>query len=306
MIVIVCPGQGSQKPGFLEPWLQRPGARDLLGALGDACGVDLITHGTTSEADTIRDTAIAQPLIVAAGILTLAALAEDDSLAAAHGIAGHSVGEFTAAAGAGVLDATDAIALVGIRGRAMAEAAARVATGMSAVVGGDEAEVLAALGAHGLVAANYNGGGQLVVAGKLSALAAFAETPPAGSRVIPLQVAGAFHTSFMESAVATLREAAASVTTHDPAITLWTNRDGSVVSDGTVFRDLLVGQVSSPVRWDSCMSSFEQAGVTGIIELSPAGALVGLAKRGLKGLPTVGITSPDDLDAARELLATAK
>jgi [acyl-carrier-protein] S-malonyltransferase len=159
VIVIVCPGQGSQKPGFLEPWLQRPGARDLLGALGDACGVDLITHGTTSDADTIRDTSIAQPLIVAAGILTLNALAEDDSLVAAHGIAGHSVGEFTAAAGAGVLDATDAIALVGIRGRAMAEAAARVATGMSAVVGGDEAEVLAALGAHGLVAANYNGGG---------------------------------------------------------------------------------------------------------------------------------------------------
>ena len=110
----------------------------------------------------------------------------------------------------------------------------------------------------------------------------------------------------MESAVATLREAAASVTTHDPAITLWTNRDGSVVTDGQAFRDLLVGQVSSPVRWDSCMSSFEQAGVTGIIELSPAGALVGLAKRGLKGVPTVGITSPDDLDAARELLATAK
>ena len=306
MIVIVCPGQGSQKPGFLEPWLERPGARELLGSLGDACGVDLIAHGTTSDADTIRDTAIAQPLIVAAGILTLAALAEDDGLAGAHGIAGHSVGEFTAAAGAGVLDATDAVALVGVRGRAMAEAASRVATGMSAVVGGDEAEVLAALSAHGLVAANYNGGGQLVVAGELSSLAAFAENSPAGSRVIPLQVAGAFHTSFMESAVEKLREAAASVSTSNPARTLWTNRDGSVVTDGAAFRDLLVGQVSSPVRWDKCMSAFEQAGVAGIIELSPAGALVGLAKRGLKGVPTVGITSPDDLGAARELLASAK
>jgi [acyl-carrier-protein] S-malonyltransferase len=306
VIVIVCPGQGSQKPGFLEPWLERPGARDLLGSLGDACNVDLIAHGTTSDADTIRDTAIAQPLIVAAGIVTLAALGEEDGLGGDFGIAGHSVGEFTAAAGAGVLDATDAVALVGIRGRAMAEAAAHVATGMSAVVGGDEAEVLAAVSAHGLVAANYNGGGQIVVAGELSSLAAFAEKSPSGSRVIPLQVAGAFHTSFMESAVDQLREAAASVTTNDPARTLWTNRDGSVVTEGTAFRDLLVGQVSSPVRWDKCMSSFEQAGVTGIIELCPAGALIGLAKRGLKGVPTVGITTPDDLGAARELLSTAK
>ena len=306
MIVIVCPGQGSQKPGFLEPWLERPGARDLLSSLGDACNVDLIGHGTTSDADTIRDTAIAQPLIVAAGILTLAALGDEDGLGGDFGIAGHSVGEFTAAAGAGVLDATDAVALVGIRGRAMAEAAAHVATGMSAVVGGDEEEVLAAVSAHGLVAANYNGGGQIVVAGELSSLAAFAEDSPAGSRVIPLQVAGAFHTSFMESAVEKLREAAASVITNDPARTLWTNRDGSVVTEGTTFRDLLVGQVSAPVRWDKCMSAFEQAGVTGIIELCPAGALVGLAKRGLKGVPTVGITSPDDLAAASELLSTAK
>lgn len=306
MIVIVCPGQGSQKPGFLEPWLERPGARELLGSLGDACNVDVITHGTTSDADTIRDTAIAQPLIVAAGIVTLSALGEDDGLGGEYGIAGHSVGEFTAAAGAGVLDATDAVALVGIRGRAMAEAAAHVATGMSAVVGGDEAEVLAAVSAQGLVAANYNGGGQLVVAGELLALAAFAENPPSGSRVIPLQVAGAFHTSFMDSAVEKLRDAAASVTTNNPVRTLWTNRDGSVVTQGTSFRDLLVGQVSSPVRWDKCMSAFEQAGVTGIIELCPAGALVGLAKRGLKGVPTVAITSPDDLAAARELLSAAK
>jgi [acyl-carrier-protein] S-malonyltransferase len=306
VIVIVCPGQGSQKPGFLEPWLERPGARELLSSLGDACGVDLITHGTVSDADTIRDTAIAQPLIVAAGILSLSALSEDGPLSEAHGIAGHSVGEFTAAAGAGVLEATDAVALVGIRGRAMAEAAARVATGMSAVIGGDEGEIASALSAHGLVAANYNGGGQLVVAGEQTALAAFAENPPAGSRVIPLQVAGAFHTAFMQSAVETLRQAASTVTTHDPLRPLWTNRDGSLVSEGETFRDLLVGQVSSPVRWDKCMSAFEQSGVTGIIELSPAGALVGLAKRGLKGVPTVGITSPDDLPAARELLATVK
>lgn len=302
MIVVVCPGQGSQTPGFLEPWLENPSARDLLGSLGDAAGVDLITHGTTSDADTIRDTAIAQPLIVAAGILTLDALADTDHLAKVSGIAGHSVGEFTAAAGAGVLDATDAVRLVGIRGRAMAEAAAQVATGMSAVIGGDEVEILALLTALGLHPANYNGGGQLVVAGELPALAKLAEEPPAGARVIPLQVAGAFHTSYMASAVDTLRQAAADVNTNAPTKTLWTNNDGSKVTDGQAFRDLLVGQVSSPVRWDLCMSSFAEAGVTGIIELAPAGALVGLAKRGLKGVPTVAIKTPEDLAAARELI----
>ena len=302
MIVVVAPGQGSQTPGFLSPWLELPGATDLLSSLSEAAGVDLATHGTVSDADTIRDTKIAQPLIVAAGILTLDALADTDHLAKTGGISGHSVGEFTAAAGAGVLEATDAVRLVGIRGRAMAEAAAVEATGMSAVIGGDESEVLSALEANGLFPANYNGGGQLVVAGPLAGLAALAENAPAGSRVIPLQVAGAFHTSYMGSAVETLRDAAAEVNTNDPVKTLWTNRDGSVVTDGQKFRDLLVGQVSSPVRWDKCMDSFAAAGVTGIIELAPAGALVGLAKRALKGVPTVAIKTPDDLVAARELI----
>lgn len=302
MIVVVAPGQGSQTPGFLSPWLELPGASELLGTLSEAAGVDLAKHGTVSDADTIRNTAIAQPLIVAAGILTLDALAESDHLAQTSGIAGHSVGEFTAAAGAGVLDATDAVRLVGIRGRAMAEAAAAEATGMSAVIGGDEDDIEAALAAHGLSPANYNGGGQLVVAGPLAGLSALAENPPAGTRVIPLQVAGAFHTAYMASAVDTLREASSTVNTHDARKTLWTNRDGSVVKNGRDFVDLLVGQVSSPVRWDKCMDSFATAGVTGIIELAPAGALVGLAKRALKGVPTVAIKTPDDLVAARELI----
>jgi [acyl-carrier-protein] S-malonyltransferase len=277
MIVVVAPGQGSQTPGFLSPWLELPGATELLGTLSEAAGVDLATHGTTSDADTIRDTQIAQPLIVAAGILTLDALAETDHLTKTSGIAGHSVGEFTAAAGAGVLEATDAVRLVGIRGRAMAQAAALEATGMSAVIGGEENEILAALDANGLFPANYNGGGQLVVAGPLAGLAALAENAPAGSRIITLQVAGAFHTSYMSSAVETLRNAAEEVNTNDPVKMLWTNRDGSIVSNGQTFRDLLVGQVSSPVRWDKCMESFAAAGVTGIVELAPAGALVGLS-----------------------------
>jgi [acyl-carrier-protein] S-malonyltransferase len=302
VIVVVCPGQGSQTPGFLEPWITDPQAKSLLDTLSDAAGVDLVKHGTVSDADTIRDTSIAQPLIVAAGILTLDALADSDHLSKTQGIAGHSVGEFTAAAGAGVLDATDAVRLVGIRGRAMADAAALIPTGMSAVIGGEEADILSALDKLGLFPANYNGGGQLVVAGELDSLASLAQEPPAGSRVIPLQVAGAFHTSYMLDAVETLREVASEVNTNDPIKTLWTNKDGSIVTKGDVFRDLLVGQVSSPVRWDKCMDSFAAAGVTGIIEIAPAGALVGLAKRALKGIPTVAIKTPEDLDTARELI----
>ena len=299
-VVVVAPGQGSQTPGFLEPWLAEPRFADHLGVLADAAGLDLVAHGTVSDADTIRDTAVAQPLIVAASLLAFGALAPHrDRLA---GVAGHSVGEFAAAAAAGILTESDAMKLVGERGRAMAGAAAEVATGMSAVIGGDEAELLARLDDLGLFPANYNGGGQLVVAGELPALARLAETPPAGARVIPLQVAGAFHTRFMQPAVEHLRSVAAGLTATDPATTIWTNRDGSAVASGATFVDLLVGQVANPVRWDLCMAAFEKAGVTGLVELAPAGALVGLAKRGLKGLPTVAVKTPDDLPAAIALI----
>lgn len=302
MIIVVAPGQGSQTPGFLEPWLELEGAREELAKLSAAADVDLEIHGTVSDADTIRDTAIAQPLIVAAGLLTANALSTTGHLSRVDGFAGHSVGEFTAAATAGVLAPEDALRLVGIRGRAMAEAAALVPTGMSAVIGGDEAEVLSCLQRDGLAPANYNGGGQLVVAGPLAGLAALADNPPAGARVIPLQVAGAFHTAYMSSAVETLRNAADSVQASNPSKTLWTNNDGSTVSSGQTFVELLVGQVSSPVRWDLCMNAFADAGVTGIIELAPAGALIGLAKRALKGVSTVAVKTPDDLVAARELI----
>lgn len=300
VIVIVAPGQGSQKPGFLSPWLELPGARERLGALGDAAGVDLVEHGTVSDADTIRDTLVAQPLIVAAGILTLDALGERVRLAG--GVAGHSVGEITAAVAAGVLEAEDAMALVGERARAMADAAAETPTGMAAVLGADEAALEARLAELGLSPANYNGGGQIVVAGALDALAALAEAPPERARVIPLQTAGAFHTGYMAPAVERFRARAAATRAADPAITLWTNKDGSAVASGTAFLDLVVGQVSSPVRWDRCMDAFQDAGVTGIVELAPAGALVGLAKRGLRGVPAIGITTPDDLPAAIRLL----
>ncbi|MGX5695314.1 ACP S-malonyltransferase [Agromyces soli] len=305
MIVVVCPGQGSQTPGFLSPWLEDPARRARLAELSAAAELDLAVHGTESDADTIRDTKVAQPLIVAAGILTLESLFDGGIANGVGGIAGHSVGEITAAAGSGVLDAAEAMRFVAARGRAMADAAAEVATGMSAVLGGDEAAILARLDELGLEPANYNGGGQIVVAGAIEALEQLKTEPPAGSRVIPLQVAGAFHTRYMRPAVDGLREVAASLAPADPTLPLWTNRDGRVVASGAEFVELLVGQVSSPVRWDLDMAAFAEAGVTGIVELAPAGALVGLAKRALKGVPTVAVKTPDDLAAARELIAQA-
>ncbi len=301
MIVVVCPGQGSQTPGFLDPWVTESQFRDHLQALSDAASMDLLAHGTVSDADTIRDTAVAQPLIVAAGLLTLRVLL-DGRRDKVSGVAGHSVGELTAAAAAGILSEGDAMTVVRERGAAMADAAAQAATGMSAVIGADEAELLGKLDALGLEPANFNGGGQIVVAGDLAALDTLKQEPPAGARVIPLQVAGAFHTRYMAPAADRLRAVTSGVDRHDPELTIWTNRDGSAVTSGAEFVDLLVGQVSSPVRWDKTMESFAAAGVTGIIEVAPAGALVGLAKRGLKGVPTVAVKTPEDLDAAFALI----
>ncbi|MGN7976265.1 ACP S-malonyltransferase [Microbacterium sp. 22195] len=301
MIVVACPGQGSQTPGFLAPWLELDGVAEQLAEFSDAAEVDLIKHGTESDADTIRDTRIAQPLIVAASMvagkqLMLRAGRRPD------GLAGHSVGELAAVAAAGVIPGIDAMRLVGIRGRAMADAATQVPTGMSAVLGGDADDVLALLDDLDLTPANYNVAGQIVAAGALESLAKLAESAPRGVRVMPLQVAGAFHTSYMGSAVDTLRAAVDDVVADDPTITLWSNRDGAVVTDGRDALDRIVTQVSSPVRWDLCMESMAQAGITGFIEVAPAGALVGLAKRGLKGVPSVAVKTPDDLDAAVALL----
>jgi [acyl-carrier-protein] S-malonyltransferase len=300
--IAVFPGQGSQSPGFLSPWLALDGAADRLSQYSEWAGVDLAAAGTEWDADRIRDTQVAQPLIVAASLLSWNALPGRDAIA---GVAGHSVGEFAAAAASGILTEEDALRLVGIRGRAMAEAAAAEQTGMSAVIGGDEASVVSRLEELGLTPANYNGGGQLVAAGALDALAQLTAEPPAGTRVIPLQVAGAFHTRYMAPAVETLRTAAAEVEASDPRVTVWTNRDGSPVARGSEFVGLLVDQVASPVRWDLCMTAFSSAGVSGIVELSPAGTLTGLAKRALRGTPAVAVKTPDDLQAAADLLGSA-
>ncbi|SDQ16558.1 ACP S-malonyltransferase [Microbacterium sp. cf332] len=301
MIIAVFPGQGSQTPGFLAPWLELDGARERLERFSDLAEVDLVAAGTEWDADRIRDTAVAQPLIVAASLLSYDALSRTGARPA--GVAGHSVGEIAALAAANVLDTDDALRLVGLRGRAMADAATREQTGMSAVIGGDQDAVVARLDELGLTPANYNGGGQIVAAGALEALAGLAAEPVTGTRVIPLQVAGAFHTRYMAPAVEVLTSAAADTEVRDPEATLWSNRDGAVVSDGRDALDRLVAQVASPVRWDLCMASFAEHAVTGIIEFAPAGTLVGLAKRALRGVPAVAVKTPDDLLAASALIS---
>ncbi|WP_062529684.1 ACP S-malonyltransferase [Demequina rhizosphaerae] len=303
MIAILCPGQGAQTPGMLAPWLELPEVAESLAGLSEAAGVDIVRHGTESDADAIRDTAVAQPLLVATAIATGRALLGDAAPALA---AGHSVGELGAAALAGVLTDADAMRLVAVRGAAMARAAASSEpTSMAAVLGGDAAEVAAALEKHGLTPANVNGGGQVVAAGAKAAIDAFVAEPPARARVIELQVAGAFHTTYMVPAVADLDAAAAQVSPREPAGVLLSNADGAKVVDGADALARIVRQVANPVRWDLCMETMLELGVTGIVEVAPGGVLAGLAKRAMKGVPSVALKTPDDLAAARDLLETA-
>lgn len=305
MLVVVAPGQGSQTPGFLTPWLEVDGVQERLRWLSAVSGIDLIRHGTESDAQTITDTAVAQPLLVGAGLVTLLSLFPHPGEAfGSVGVgAGHSVGEITAAAAAGVITAEQAMVFVRERGRAMAAAAAVTETGMSAVLGGDPDEVVAAAARAGLTAANMNGAGQIVVAGTLTDLDAFQADPPARARVRRLAVAGAFHTDHMAPAVDLLAGYARAISTHDPRIRLLSNADGRVVHDGRAVLDRLVAQVSRPVRWDLCMETMADLGVTAMIEIPPAGTLTGLAKRALPGIETVAVKTPDDLPAAWDLLA---
>ncbi|MBM9509623.1 ACP S-malonyltransferase [Actinacidiphila acididurans] len=298
MLVLVAPGQGAQTPGFLAPWLELPGTADRLESWSAAAGLDLAHFGTKADADEIRDTKVAQPLLVAAGLLSAAELGVVPDT-----VAGHSVGEITAASLAGVLSDQDAMTFVATRGRAMAEAAAVTQTGMSAVLGGDPDEVVAHLSGLGLTPANINGAGQIVAAGTAEQLAALAADKPAKTKVIALKVAGAFHTAHMAPAVAELEALAPSLTVSDPKLPYVSNADGQEVDSGTDVVRRLVAQVSNPVRWDLCMETFKARGVTAIIEVSPGGTLVGLAKRALPGVRTVALKTPADLDAARALVA---
>jgi [acyl-carrier-protein] S-malonyltransferase len=305
MLVIAAPGQGAQAPGFLLPWLEVPGVADRLGAWSELAGLDLIRCGTSGDADEIRDTAIAQPLLVAAAVAAAEVLLGGlDAAGALDGVAaGHSVGEVAAGAIAGAVSPEDAMRLVRVRAQAMAKAAAAEPTGMTAILGGDEEEVLAAIDKAGLTPANVNGSGQIVAAGALSALDAFAAEPPARTKLRRLSVAGAFHTRYMASAVDALRAAAATVTVSDPVLPVLSNADGAVVRTGPDWTERIVAQVSLPVRWDKCMAQMTSLGVSTLIELPPAGTLTGLARRALPGVQIAGLKVPADLDKVRPLVA---
>ena len=298
MLAIIAPGQGSQTPGMLSAWLEDAQIRSMAQEISDAIGLDVVRLGTTADAVEIKDTANAQPLIVAAGLVSAHALGATGSFSY---VAGHSVGEITAAAIAGALTPIDAMKLVRARGVEMAKAAGVSPSGMAAVLGGDREVVLAAIADLGLVAANDNGGGQIVAAGDLDALAQLA---PEGARVRPLAVAGAFHTSYMQPAVEPLRALASTMTTSAPSVGVLSNKDGVVVSEGAEVLDRIVNQIANPVRWDLCMQTLISLGVTGVIEVAPAGTLVGLIKRAVPTIEQFALKSPDDLDAARAFVAT--
>lgn len=301
MLVIVAPGQGAQSPGFLEPWLELPQFADRLHWLSSVADLDLATLGTRADADTIRDTAVAQPLLVATALVAALEVFPHpgDAFAKVGAVAGHSVGELAAAVGAHVLTAEQAMVLVRERGRAMAAAAAATPTSMTAVVGGERDEVLATLARHGLTAANDNGPGQVVAAGTTAQLAALAADPPPRARLMPLTVAGAFHTEHMAPAVDRMSTLARSVSTHDARTPFLSNRDGGVVHGGREVLDRIVGQVAAPVRWDLVMETMSDLGVTGILEMPPAGTLTGIARRAMKGVATFALRTPDQLDEAR-------
>ncbi len=294
MLAIIAPGQGAQTPGMLAPWIEDGESKELLIQWSDAIGLDLVHLGVHADAEEIKDTAHAQPLIVAAGLLSARAL----NLSSRHTfsfVAGHSVGEITAAAIAGVLTPLDAMRLVRLRGIEMAKAASLSPSGMSAVLGGDREVVLKAIADAGLIAANDNGGGQIVAAGDLAALSTLA---PEGARVRALAVAGAFHTSYMEPAVEPMRALAAEIEVNDATVGVLSNKDGAVINSGREILDRIVNQIANPVRWDLCMETLASNGVTGVIEVAPAGTLVGLIKRAVPTIEQCALKSPAELEAA--------
>ncbi|SNS10343.1 [acyl-carrier-protein] S-malonyltransferase [Geodermatophilus saharensis] len=315
MLAVLAPGQGAQKPGMLTPWLELPGAESFFRWAGAIADADLLTLGTAGDAEAIRDTAVTQPLVVAMSLFVARELgglpgpvAHSPHTGRDVVITGHSVGELTAAALAGVLSVEAAIALTAVRGRAMARACALTPTGMSAVLGGEPDELEAALARHGLAAANLNGGGQVVVAGPLQGLAALKAEPPAKARVVPLSVAGAFHTAYMAPAREELEALVGGLRPADPSRLLLSNADGAAVDSGVEALSRLVSQVTSPVRFDACLATMRDLGVTAAIELPPAGALAGLAKREWKdaGVEVLALTGPGDLDRARALIDAAR
>ncbi|SDN57032.1 ACP S-malonyltransferase [Allokutzneria albata] len=305
VIALLAPGQGSQSPGMLTPWLELDGARERLAQWSETTGLDLLRLGTTASADEIKDTSVTQPLVVALSLLAFEELARRVEVPTDVPVAGHSVGELAAAAVSGVLTADEAVELAAVRGAEMAAACALEPTGMSAVLGGDEDEVLTRLAELGLDPANRNAKGQVVAAGSVAMLEKLTAEPPAATRIRSLAVAGAFHTRFMAPAEEALGKRVTTITPAAPVRPLLSNAEGAVVSDGEDALRRLVAQVTLPVRWDACMATLAERGVTAVIELPPAGTLVNLVKRELPHVDRLPLKSPADLDKAAELIVGA-
>jgi [acyl-carrier-protein] S-malonyltransferase len=290
---------------MLTAWLELPGAAERLAAWSEISGLDLARLGTTATAEEITDTAVTQPLVVAATLLAHEELIRRGLIAGKETVvAGHSVGEIAAYAIADVFSADDAIKLAATRGAEMAKACAAEPTGMAAVLGGEEADVLARLEALDLVPANRNAVGQIVAAGAVAALDKLVEDPPEKARVRKLATAGAFHTRYMASACDGYAAAADGVRTSEslaPATTLLSNADGQPVASAADAMSKLVAQMTRPVRWDLCTDTMRRLNVTAIVEFPPAGALAGIAKRELRGVPTHAVKSPADLDGLSEI-----
>ncbi|MCH5645377.1 MULTISPECIES: ACP S-malonyltransferase [unclassified Gordonia (in: high G+C Gram-positive bacteria)] len=301
MLTMLAPGQGSQTPGMLTPWLDLPGARDQLATWSKLTRLDLERLGTSATAEEITDTAVTQPLVVASALLAFDEVRKGGELPDDAVVAGHSVGELAAAAITGVISSDEAVTLAAVRGAEMARACALEPTTMAAVLGGDEAQVLARLAELDLVPANRNAAGQIVAAGAESAIDELIAAPPEKARIRKLAVAGAFHTRYMAPAQEAVAEAAARITPADPNRTLLSNSDGQPVANGADALTKLVAQVTSPVRWDLCSAYLRDNAANAIVELPPAGTLVGIAKRELKGTPAVALKAPADIAKITEL-----
>lgn len=302
MVALLFPGQGSQHAGMLAPWLELPTSEPTLARWSALAGIDLVAAGTTWTDAEIRDTAVAQPLLTAAALLSAGALLGDER---PDVVCGHSVGELSALAVAGVLTDDEAIALAALRGRAMAAAAAVTSTGMAAVLGGDTEQVRAVATRLGLEVATVNVAGQVVLGGPAHALDELAAHPPAGARVRRLDVAGAFHTRAMRPAVTAFETAVAALTAGTPRVALVANRDGALVTDGRQALDRLVSQLTTAVRFDECLATIGRLGVRSVVEVAPGGTLTALAKRALPDAELAALRAPQDLDHARALLHVA-
>ncbi|MFE7467810.1 ACP S-malonyltransferase [Streptomyces sp. NPDC057499] len=299
--IVTAPGQGVQRPGMLDPWLDAvPGAPGLVDDWSRAAGFDLIEAGRNAEL--LADTAYAQPLIVATALLSYELLRDRMPLAGGEVLfAGHSVGELAAASAAGYLGAGDAVALARVRGAAMSAACAAAPTAMAAVMPtrrdpATDEEIVAAVEAAGLTAANWNGSHQFVAAGPAERIAALVEAPPPGVRVARLAVAGAFHTAAMAPAVVEFARAVGEVRFTEPSSPLLGNADGAVVNSPDELRRRLITQITAPVRWDRCARTIATlAPDAPQIELAPAGPLTRLLQRDRPAAHTVALSTPQEL-----------